>query len=159
MPDKTPQQITGEDINRQPALLDAAKLKWRPSVYGLIVRGDDILVLDNTETQKHDLPGGGIDIWETMHAALHREIMEECGITIAIQHLVYHDEQFFLSPSGNHWHSLRFYYQVTMTGGTLRNTIIPDEKSVNPHWVSLMSLTSHTIPVAWGAIQQLQSQI
>lgn len=151
-----PDHIEGKDIHRNPAILDTDKLKWRPSAYALVMRDDQILVLDNLLTQQYDLPGGGIDIWEPIETALQRELMEECHITATIGEMIFMDEQFFLTPGGNHWHTLRFYYRATMTSGTLQSTTIPDEMSVNPHWVALSSLTAHNIAVDWDAIQHFQ---
>ncbi|MEO0599378.1 MAG: NUDIX domain-containing protein, partial [Chloroflexota bacterium] len=99
---------------------------------------------------------GGIDIWEPIETALQRELMEECHITADIDDMIYMDEQFFLTPSGNHWHTLRFYYRATMTGGTLQSTTIEEEFSVNPHWVAIRSLTADNIAVDWGAVQHFQ---
>ncbi|MEO1644505.1 MAG: NUDIX domain-containing protein [Chloroflexota bacterium] len=151
-----PDQIAGKDIQGNPATLDTDRLRWRPGAYALVIRDDQILVLDNLLTKQYDLPGGGIDIWEPIETALQRELMEECHITADIGNMIYMDEQFFLTPSGNHWHTLRFYYRATMTGGTLQSTTIEEEFSVNPHWVAIDSLRADNIAVDWGAVQHFQ---
>ena len=66
-----PERIAGRAIDGSPAQLDVARLTWRPSAYGLIF--DDkgrVLVLDNTKNGKHEFPGGGVEIWETLREAV-----------------------------------------------------------------------------------------
>lgn len=52
----------------------------RPGVYGILLRGDDILLTHQAEPDdEFQLPGGGIDKGENPIPALHREVMEETG--------------------------------------------------------------------------------
>lgn len=52
----------------------------RPGVYGILLRGDDILLTHQAEPDdEFQLPGGGIDPGENPLPALHREVMEETG--------------------------------------------------------------------------------
>jgi 8-oxo-dGTP pyrophosphatase MutT (NUDIX family) len=149
--------ISGNDIYGNPAELDPDKVRWRPSVYGLIVRENQVVVLENIYSGTYELPGGGVAVSETLTAGLKREIMEECNLTVSVQNLITTDEQFFLSPGGNHWHTLRFFYRVTRLSGTLRLND-PDENAVNPHWHPLHDLTPDNIAVHWHAVQILQQQ-
>lgn len=58
--------------------------RLRPGVYAILARGRDILVTHQAEPwPEFQLPGGGIDRGEAPIAALHREVMEETGWTIA----------------------------------------------------------------------------
>lgn len=151
-----PRSITGKDIHGNPAEVDPDKVRWRPSAYGFIVQENHIVVLENIHSGTYELPGGGIEVSESLTDGLKREIMEECNLTVSVQNLLYHDEQFFLSPGGNHWHTLRFFYRVTRLSGTLRLND-PDENAVNPHWHPLNDLTPQNIPVHWQAIQTLKT--
>jgi ADP-ribose pyrophosphatase YjhB (NUDIX family) len=153
----TPEHIPGRDIQGNPATLDVDRLQWRPSVYGLAIQDNQLLVLDNPRTENYELPGGGVDIHESLTDALQREIMEECNVSVTVGDLLHMDEQFFLTPGGNHWHTLRFFYRVTVTGGTLRVND-PDEHSTNPHWHALDELTATNIAVHWQAIQRLMQE-
>lgn len=153
-----PQTIAGKTLAGEAAVLEVEKLKWRPSVYALIFNdAGEMLVLDNIRNGRYDLVGGGIEIWEKAEAALIREAWEETGLTIRVDGLVHLSQQFFLTPSGKHWHVMSLFYRATVLGGELRSTIIEDEESLNPHWISLENLhrASFTIEEGWDALEKL----
>ena len=61
----------------------------RPGAKAFIVHNGKILIIKERLPGEaaeviHDLPGGGIELGETIHDALHREVMEEVGLTIEI---------------------------------------------------------------------------
>lgn len=56
----------------------------RPGVYAILLLGDSVLLTFQAEPQPEvQLPGGGIDAGESPLAALHREVLEETGWSIA----------------------------------------------------------------------------
>ncbi len=111
-------------------------------------------MLDNIKNGKCEFPGGGVEIWETLREAVLREVWEETGLRGDVGELIYTQEAFYLTPGGNHWHALQHYFFVTITGGTLRSTIIPDEHSINPHWVTPDDLEEAALTIGWVALQR-----
>lgn len=58
----------------------------RPGAYAVILRDRDLLITEQAEPFcEFQLPGGGIDPGESAIAALHREVREETGWSIAIR--------------------------------------------------------------------------
>ena len=51
----------------------------RQAVRGIILQGEQLLLLYSPVAREYKFPGGGVDDGETLEAALEREILEECG--------------------------------------------------------------------------------
>lgn len=101
----------------------------RPSVYGICIQNDKILLTKDIWSHKWGIPGGGIDSGETPENALEREFLEETAITISIGNkAVLTDVTYFLGDGENKpWKTLRSVYLVTPTGGHLQNNGTPGE--------------------------------
>lgn len=68
----------GEPVRRD------QRYRIRPGIYAVLARGGEVLVTHQAEPQPElQLPGGGIDPGESPIPALHREVLEETGWTIA----------------------------------------------------------------------------
>ncbi|WP_138466298.1 NUDIX domain-containing protein [Poseidonocella sp. HB161398] len=58
--------------------------RLRPGAYAVLLAGRDVLLTHQMEPEpEFQLPGGGIDPGESPLQALHREVMEETGWSIA----------------------------------------------------------------------------
>ena len=76
----------------------------RPGVYVILPRGNQLLVtLQGGENPEFQLPGGGIDAGEHPIAALHREVMEETGWTIAAPRKLGAYRRFCYMPDYDKW--------------------------------------------------------
>ena len=94
------------------------ELRFRPSVYGVIVKEGKVLLVPQWDG--YDFPGGGIDQGERIHEALIREIKEETGMDAISGGLLLVTDDFFLHPkSGKAFHSILLYYTATTIGGEL----------------------------------------
>jgi len=151
----TSQTVAGRDIDSQSAILHIDKLKWRPGVYGLILNEQgEVLVVQNTVNYLYELPGGGVEIHETFSEAVIREVWEETGFHVEIDGLITMIDEFFLTPSGKHWHVIMSYYRCRIVGGELRETILEGEAIENSQWIDPKLLTEDNLIVGWQALQK-----
>ncbi len=106
-----------KDKNSYEVLVD--KLSWRPSVYGIIIQDEKILL--SPQWGWYDLPGGGIDLGETIEDALVREVKEETGYDGEVDALIAARTSLFRLPREpeEYVHSIMMYYAVHITGGAL----------------------------------------
>ena len=59
----------------------------------IIAKGDEVLLVrDNKDATIWDFPGGKINIGESIESGLKREVMEELGISINVDSLIYSEQ-------------------------------------------------------------------
>ncbi|MBE3583180.1 MAG: NUDIX domain-containing protein [Limnochordaceae bacterium] len=90
----------------------AAELTFRPAAYGLAVWQGKVLLGRSVFTGLFDIPGGGVEPWESIEEGMCREYREETGVTpVAARWFTFRESYFaFHHP----FHSLRFYYLVAL---------------------------------------------
>ena len=115
--------ITALDIYRNEHDVPLSEITWRPSVYGIVLRDGKIL-LSPQHGIGHDLPGGGVEIDESLEQALVREVKEETGIEVKPLGIVGCKDSFFVWKPADEsqrsaYHSLMYYYACEVTGGEL----------------------------------------
>ena len=106
----------------------------RVSVNAYIVHDDKILLQRRSDNGHWNLPGGGVEIGETLEIALHREILEETGLTVDITRYigVYSDplETVLAYPDGRVLHYIAHVLECRVTGGLLQM----DHESLELAW-------------------------
>ena len=148
--------ITGRDINHIPVEMEIDRLTWRPGAYALVFNDEgNVLVVDNTMNRRREFPGGGVDIHETFEEAVIREVWEETGLNIRVDSFITIKDEFFLTPSGKQWHTIKCFYRCSPIDGELRGTILEDEPIVNPRWIDPTQLTEATLTIGWEALNQV----
>jgi 8-oxo-dGTP pyrophosphatase MutT (NUDIX family) len=97
----------------------------RPGV-SAVIRDDAgrVLLQRRTDNGLRGLPGGAVEFGESVLAALHREVREETGLTIAVERLVgvySHPDlpQIVTYPDGNVFHFVSTCFECRPTGGAL----------------------------------------
>ena len=124
---KCPRLGTGQE-----ASYPADDVRFRPAAYGLYVREGRILLGRSRFTNQWDIPGGGVEAWETLEAGMVREFYEETGVKVHIVRLLDFREGFI--AFGRHpFHSLRYYYAVEGDGDEV---LVPDlDELLSISWV------------------------
>jgi glycerol-1-phosphatase len=96
----------------------------RPSVSAVIFdRRGRVLLQQRSDGGQWGLPGGSVEIGESVTAAVVREVREETGLTVRVARLVgvYSEprRQVVRYPDGNVWHYVNVCFVCAARGGTL----------------------------------------
>ena len=75
---------------RDAETLDAAssKAQFRVGVFGVIIQDGKVLLGLRRDSDWWNLPGGGMELGETVDEALRREVLEETGLQVQVGRLV-----------------------------------------------------------------------
>lgn len=97
----------------------------RPSVAAIITNDDGhVLLQRRSDNGLWGLPGGGVEIGESVSTAIVREVQEETGLTVEIERLVgvYSDPRFQVVryADGNVVHYINTLVACRVVGGTLQ---------------------------------------
>lgn len=141
-------KIICHDINGNLTEVEAKQLTFRPSVYGVLIEDDKVLL--SKQFDGYDFPGGGMDVDETIEQALKREFIEETGIEIEpIKPLICQTS--FFNPNyskkyeGQFWNCLVVYYLVRKVGGNIANYKLSEQEqhyADKPEWISLDNIAT-----------------
>jgi ADP-ribose pyrophosphatase YjhB (NUDIX family) len=83
--------------------------KFIVRIRAIIVHDDKLLVIRNSANDFYCLPGGKLELGETIHEGLKREITEELGIEPKIGRLLFINN--YIENNGNQ--SIEFIFEVT----------------------------------------------
>ncbi len=88
--------------------------KFNYRVAGIVVHDERVLIHQSELDDFWAMPGGRVELREPVHAALKREMKEELGVKVDIEHLPWIVEQFF-QYQNQHVHELCFYYLLSFS--------------------------------------------
>jgi len=152
IPDKV---ITAYDLFDKKHKRNLRNFKFRVSVYGLLFRGDKLLLQRHPDLKSFGLPGGGIEIGEGIEDSLRREFKEETGLIVEMGDLVAVTEDFF-TYEGEDAHSILIIYKVKVVGGELLPMGNQDDTG-EVKYIDIGKLTKHnTQRVFWKIIKTLK---
>jgi len=137
-------KVRCKTIEGKYTLLPKEKLVFRPSVYALIRNKGKVLLMRNKSSGKLWPPGGGVEIGEPMHESLKREVLEETGLRIEIDKLLFAKENFFYySPFDEAYYAFAMIFDCNIKSGKLLNDKqVNDYESEKPRWIDIKSLKS-----------------
>ena len=96
----------------------------RPAVSAVIFdRRGRLLLQQRSDGGQWGLPGGSVEIGESVRDALTREVREETGLIVAVRRLVgvysMPSLQLVRYPDGNVWHYVSVSFECAVRGGSL----------------------------------------
>lgn len=130
-----------------------------PSCHALIRDGDRILLVQRGRPPLEGcwgLPGGGIELGETVEEALCREVREETGLDVAVERLLGYADGIDRDEMGRvRYHYVILYVEAKVRGGRLA----PADDAKDARWlttreVSALPLTdSVERALAWAGLK------
>ena len=153
--------IECESIYGDRKLIPKEKLVFRPSVYGIIVHEDRIALVSNRSSGKYFLPGGGVEIDETLRDALRREVKEETGLEIEIERFAFFREGFFYyDPEDIAFHTFSFFFVCgPKTLEMVDDNRVNDLEAEKPRWVVLEDVSARDFQICGDEVIQTAREI
>lgn len=108
-----------------------------PSANAVVVNGfGEILMIRRSDNGNWALPGGAMDLGESMSAAAVRETLEETGVIVEITGLVgiYTDPRHVILYTSNG--EVRQEFSIVFTARPLSGTPTPSDESLEVRWVA-----------------------
>ncbi|MDD5193428.1 MAG: NUDIX hydrolase [Candidatus Nanoarchaeia archaeon] len=103
--------------NKEYELPKGKTFSWRPSAYAFVVWNNKILLTKSQLHGKWELPGGGIELGETVEGGLKREVLEESGYEIEkiSKNPIYFENNFFYGPDiDKYFETLLMVFQASL---------------------------------------------
>ena len=130
-----------KEIFRTEGLKISGKTVHRQAVRGIICNNSKLLMIHVTQNGTFKFPGGGILDGETHSQALAREILEECGMTLALTGPAYGkiiEYAAAYEPDFDVFKMTSYYYYCQVQPIVFAQSLDPYEKELGfqPNWVS-----------------------
>jgi ADP-ribose pyrophosphatase YjhB (NUDIX family) len=119
----------------------------RPSVSAVIFdRRGQLLLQQRSDGGQWGLPGGSVEIGESVRDATAREVLEETGLRVVVRRLVgvYSEPayQVVRYPNGNVWHYVNVCFECVARGGELTTC----DETLDLRYFPLTRLPSTLLP-------------
>jgi len=128
--------------------LTTRKYSQRPlvGVGAVIIENDEVLLVKRAKEPKANfwtIPGGLIELGETIHDALKREIREECQVEIELKEIIDVVDYIEKDDEDNiKYHYVLVDFEAKIVGGTLA----PGSDVLETRWVSFSELKTLNLP-------------
>jgi 8-oxo-dGTP pyrophosphatase MutT (NUDIX family) len=133
--------ITFTDSNGEVVIYDGSPVTWRVSAYAIIIEDEKILLIKSKADHLYDVVGGGIELGETIEAALAREAREEAGVSLEIGELcASHQDFFYHRGEEKFYQTLLLFYKAKRTSELGQQS---DAKIIFRQFVELSELSDY----------------
>ncbi len=136
--------VTALDVFQNTHTVTTDQLKWRVSVYGVLLKGNSIMFQKNPHFDKLSLPGGMVEFGENLEEALCREFSEETGYKIKPTKFLQANQRYFAS-NGSFFQNICLYYLVEQQSDIVEAINSPDNDSVQAIFIDLRSISLDNI--------------
>lgn len=123
-----------------------AEVTWRISVYAVVLNSNrDLLLVKPQNDTLWELPGGGVNVEETLFEALVRETKEETGYTVTPtnpQPCYISETNFFGTHKGKFFHALHLFFMARIVGEQDTEAILSHEIE-KVEWKNIQTLKPH----------------
>ncbi|MTI68105.1 MAG: NUDIX domain-containing protein [Firmicutes bacterium] len=62
---------------------------YRLTARAIIIKNDKVLLNEFDNGEYYNLPGGGVEVDETLRATVEREVLEESGLSVFVKEMLY----------------------------------------------------------------------
>ena len=122
-----------------------------PAAAGVVFRGNDILMVKRggpPHAGRWSVPGGSVEVGETVEAAVAREVLEETGVRVRPVRVVLVHDLIERDPEGR----VRFHYAIAdILCEYVEGDPMPASDAANARWVPVREL--HEYDVSEGALE------
>lgn len=144
------------DADQEVVAYDGSPVDWRNSAYAFVVESGQILLVKNRLEKLYDIPGGGIDLGETLEEALAREALEEAGAKLKIGSLLDQQVDWFYHRGGKYYQTLQLFFTASLVG-ELNKPSDPDIEWAG--FVPISELTKYPLPRAASQVLRAHAQV
>lgn len=126
-----------KDYSHEAIMPDATSM--RPAASVAIVNDNRILMLQRVDNGKWTLPGGTMELDESLVGCASREVREECGLDVEILDIIgtYSDPNIRIEYSDG---EVRREFTIVYYGKARGDKVVIDEESSSFKWVSLIEV-------------------
>lgn len=136
---------TFTNADKEIVTYDGSEVSWRISAYVIVIQDDKVLLVKSKGEKVYDVPGGGIEIGESIEEAIHREVMEEAGAKVKIGQLIDTVEDWFYYKKGTYHQTIQLYYTAELDGEIGKPT---DDDIHFVDFVPLVDIEKYALPDA-----------
>jgi len=148
------EQRPWRDANGQAITYDGSPIEWRISSYAIVVQDESVLMIQDKNNYLYTVPGGGVELEESLEEALVREVQEEIGSLVQVGALqAAKEDWFYHAQEQRFYHAALMFYQAELNGELGEPS---DEKVTFHGFVPLSELTpANTNPLVWEVLQEV----